>query len=161
MLNKIRKALFGKKLYHVRKFTEDQYQLIAATDTYKKANSTLEIGCNFGRLVELFGNDGKFAVGTDKYQAWGTQGQRNAILGIYELSPERVKQLPEFDIICILSVHHQLIANFGNDYAKSVISALVKKSKMGLFIEFAAISEKYGKAPNELFSNNNEKAVRE
>lgn len=160
LVKKFYKAIGYKEVYQLRKFTEDQYRLISSTDIYPKAKSTLEIGCNYGRLVELFGNDGKFAVGTDKFQAWRTRKQQSAILGIYELSPERVAQLPEFDIICMLSVHHQLVTNYGDDYARSVISALVDKSKMGFFIEFAAISEKYGKAPDELFKNNDEKAVR-
>ena len=160
LISKIYKSFGYKEIYQLRKFTEDQYSLISATDIYASAKSTLEIGCNYGRLVELFGKDGKFAVGIDRFQAWRGRKQEYAILGLYELSPERIEQLPQFDIICILSVHHQLITKFGDDYAKSVISALIEKSKKGLFIEFAALSEKYGKLPNDLFTNNDEVSVR-
>ena len=82
-----------------------------------------------------------------------------AILGVHEVDISNVHKLPSFEVVCILSVHHQWVAAKGDGYAGDLIKIIWERSKSGIFIEFAALAQKYGYSPDERFQDNDETSV--
>ncbi|MEM7300342.1 MAG: hypothetical protein AAF468_04595 [Pseudomonadota bacterium] len=148
-----------KRVYQDTRFPGDQYNLISQTDAYKSAKSTLEIGCNKGKLVQRFAADGKFSVGLDLEQYWAHANTQSAVLGVLELTLDNVEHVPEFDVVCVLSVHHQWVRYQGEEYARKLMHALQNKARIGLFVEFAALADKYGYQPGSRFVDNEEQSV--
>lgn len=149
-----------RKGYQDERFPEDQHALIRQTAEYGSARSSLEIGCNQGKLVRFFSADGLFAVGLDVEDHWAYGDNGNAILGVYPLGPAAVEKVPRFDLVCLLSVHHQWVSAGGDDQARELIAALFEKADLAMFIEFAALADKYGYSPNSRFRDNDEPSVR-
>ena len=160
LARKLKRGFRKKPIYQLTRFPQDQFDLISEHPIYKESRSSFEIGCNFGLLVKMFNDDGRFAVGIDTTDFWKGSQPQGAILGKIELSPETIDQLPEFDMVCILSVHHQIVAKLGDEETKKLIEKLLSKARKGLFIEFAALSEKFGEPKNTLFKDNDENSVR-
>ncbi len=126
------------------------------------AKSVLDVGCNAGELSRIIGNTGRFVVGVD--QNVDFKGVKkplsNACIGNVRMDQEKIKALPQFDAILLLSVHHQFIKNFGDNYAKELVVGLADKAKKVFLIEFAALNHKYSDK-DILFIDNDEKSVRE
>ena len=135
-----------KRAYQESQFPEDQFALIKATAAFQRSSNSLEVGCNMGRLVQMFSNEGKFAVGLDLAPYWAGRDNGRAILGVQKLDNESVGALPEFDLVCLLSVHHQWVASEGDQAAKNLMLSSAMKARHAFFVEFAAIASKYGYA---------------
>ena len=148
------------KGYQDNRFPEDQYQLIKNTSEYQRAKNSLEIGCSQGKLVNYFSSDGLFAVGIELKDSWKFSNNGKAVLGVFPMTFDEIDKLPEFDIICLLSVHHQWVFKYGDVHVKKMITKIFSKAKFSLFIEFAALSEKYGYGKNIKFIDNDESSVR-
>lgn len=160
-IKKLRTKVLGKKPYQLRRFPQDQYKLISSTAAYRESGNSLEVGCNYGLLVEMLRRDGKFAVGIDATDIWRKNKRIDGLLGTFQLDQQNINQLPTFDIISILSVHHQIIAAHGDNYAQQILTSLLSKATNGLFIEFSALSEKYGSEKNSLFIDNDQESVKQ
>ena len=148
-----------KKTYQESRFPQEQYNLISATQEYTESKNILEIGCNKGLLINMFEGDGKFTVGLDISAHWQYHDAGRSALGVYSVDEVNAAQLPVFDTICLLSVHHQWVAARGNEIAKVIINEISKKASQSLFVEFAAIASKYAYDPNEYFIDNDEVSV--
>ena len=126
-----------------------------------KARSVLDIGCNAGMITRLAGEEGLFSVGVDKNV--DLQGVvdplGNACIGNVEMSHDMVDKLPKFDAILLLSVHHQLIAGYGDEWTQNFVSNLANKADMFFVIEFAALNKKYLATENSLFTDNDAVSV--
>jgi hypothetical protein len=99
-------------------------------------------------------------VGLDISQHWISR-EHSSALGVCPVNDRTAKSLPRFDLIALLSVHHQWISRFGDSYARELVLYLISRSRIGLIIEFAALSEKYGAPPNSMFSDNCEASVKD
>jgi len=147
--------------YQVNRFTDNKFDLILSKIDTNQINNVLDIGCNYGQISNRFSKIGKFCVGIDSLPCFSTDayGENGPALGVISLNPRNIELIPSFDLILLLSVHHQWIKQYGDDYAKKLVEKIISKTKKYFIIEFAAISEKYGhKSP--LFTDNNEESVR-
>jgi hypothetical protein len=69
---------------------------------------------------------------------------KRPIMGYYPIDLQSIVKVQEFDIILLLSVHHQWVRDQSEAYAQELISNIIAKAKRYMFIEFASIHEKYG-----------------
>ncbi len=148
-----------KESYQDKRFPEDQYSLIKQHESYGTLKNSLEIGCNKGKLVQLLANDGLFSVGLDLSPHWEMSNTGKAVLGAFPLTDSNTNNLPSFDSVLLLSVHHQWVLSFGDDVALKMIGGLFAKASKVMFIEFAAIADKYGYDRNSRFKENDEASV--
>ena len=150
----------GGRGYQDSRFPEDQYDLIVQTDEFKRGKNLLEVGCNQGKLVKFFADDGLFAVGIDMKDRWSGMKADDAIIGRYTVNLENISRIPEFNLICILSVHHQWVFASGDNLAQQTVGAIFEKPSIAVFIEFAALAEKYGYRAGQFFIDNDGPSVR-
>ena len=150
----------GHHGYQDSRFPEDQYDLIVHTDEFKQGGNLLEVGCNQGKLVKFFADDGLYAVGIDMMDRWSGIKANDAIIGRYTVNLENISRIPVFDLICILSVHHQWVFASGDALAQQTVGAIFEKSSIAMFIEFSALAEKYGYRADQFFIDNDEPSVR-
>ena len=139
--------------YQDTRFPTDQYELISQTTEFSEGKSFVEIGCNAGLLTEMVSKTGRFAVGIDVRQYWQYR-EYTAGLTVYPITLETVKAIPDFDLVALLSVHHQWVAKQGEAAAINIMKEIFNKARLGVFVEFAALSAKYGAPPNSLFIDN-------
>lgn len=149
----------ARRAYQDSRFPEDQYRLISATGVYSGAKSSLEVGCNKGRLVKMFARDGKFSVGLDLADYWAFEDNERAVLGTFPIDRVTCEGLPTFDILLVLSVHHQWVKTDGDASALGTLQGLFSKAGAAMFIEFAAVADKYGYKPGDRFQDNDEASV--
>lgn len=118
----------------------------------------LDVGCNSGEVSRLL-SQSYFVVGID--QKLDFRGVRKPLVGVplgeVRLTKEVIGQLPIFDAAVVLSVHHQWIAESGLSHAKELLSSLFDKVARIMFLEFAALSSKYG--GDQGFVDNHEESV--
>lgn len=154
--------------YQRDRFSKEKFDLITRHLDLHRVDNVLDVGCNEGYITAEFAKLGKFAIGIDVGAYFlhhilndleKMYEQQSAAFGVFALSNETVHKLPEFDLILLLSVHHQIINRFGNEYARRLVSELVSKSRRYFVIEFAATRQKYGfKEP--MFVDNHEDSIR-
>lgn len=84
-----------------------------------------------------------------------------ACIGEVAVDDAVIERLPLFDAILLFSVHHQWVAEHDDQYARDLLRKIAGKAKKLLFVEFAAISSKYGYAENQHFQENDERSVKE
>lgn len=141
----------------------DKTALILPEIDRLSCKSVLDIGCNAGAVTRLLGRN-VFAVGID--QNIDLRGYehplKGACLGEVQISEHNVKKIPEFDAVCLLSVHHQWHFYKGDGAAEEMVKAISKIACKVLFVEFAAINSKYTDNPGiKKFEDNNEDSIRE
>ena len=158
------KRFFGREgtnAFQLERETKIKYDLILQEMISVNAKSVLDVGCNAGEITRLAGQDGFFSVGLDQRLDFrGVESPLNkACLGQMEMNSELIDNLPNFDIVLLLSVHHQLIEKWGDGQTKDFVKRLALKANKGLIIEFAALNSKYGKEYGYLFDDNSENEV--
>ena len=163
------KGKFRKnKAWQYQRHIEDKFNLIKPILDEQEVNSVLDVGCNAGQITRLAGDNDFFAVGVeqsleniDLKRVGFEQALDNACIGNIELDLKKIEKLPLFDAILLLSVHHQLVSNFGENWAKKFVSKLFRKSNKVLIMEFAALNRKYGYEKQEdlTFKNNDESSI--
>lgn len=152
----------NNKAWQLQRDTKAKAEIILPVLDEYEIKSVLDIGCNAGELTRIIGNTGRFAVGIDQNVDFTgvKQPLSNACIGNIRLDQEKIKALPQFDAVLLLSVHHQFIKNFGDSHAKQLVSGMADKAKKLFLIEFAALNHKYSD-DDHLFIDNDEKSVLE
>lgn len=155
--------------YQRESFPSEKFQMIVDNIDCSAVSNVLDVGCNEGYITAEFAKMGKFCVGVDNGPAYLNQVLTNvndsfktstAAYGVFALTDTNVNLIPSFDLILLLSVHHQLVNRFGDDYAKTVVKGLIEKSNRYFVIEFAATRSKYGYS-DERFKDNDGSSVRQ
>jgi SAM-dependent methyltransferase len=154
--------------YQRDRFSKEKFDLIASRLDMQRVGNVLDVGCNEGYITAEFAKRGKFAVGIDVGAYFlnhvlndleNIHERHSAAFGVFPLSLETVQRLPEFDLVLLLSVHHQLINRFGDEHARRLVRGLAERARRYFVIEFAATQQKYGfKEP--MFIDNDEASVR-
>lgn len=99
-------------------------------------HNILDIGCAEGLFTSHLANAGLFAIGIDKTTPRLSAAQRSAEFdeGIgfveYEISPDTIHKLPEFDIVLLLTVYHHWWRDYGYGWedAEKMLQMLVANS---------------------------------
>jgi SAM-dependent methyltransferase len=138
--------------YQRTRFSLDKFALIARNIDIAKVGSVLDVGCNEGYITAEFAKLGKFCVGIDAgpyflnhvlrdiNQVFGSQ---SAAYGVFPIQEANIASIPRFDLILLLSVHHQLTYHHGDAYTRRVVKQLIETARQYLVIEFAATAAKY------------------
>lgn len=123
-----------------------------------ECRSVLDIGCNAGEVSRKVSKD-RFVVGLDG--ALDTRGFERPFegvaLGQVRVSMKVLETTPVFDAVMLLSVHHQWYASMSAIEADNLFSAVLNRAAKIVFIEFAAINDKYG--GNQGFIDNHADSV--
>ena len=154
--------------YQRTRFPIEKYNLITSQLNLSEIENVLDVGCNEGYIASEFAKQGKFCVAIDAgpyflshilNELEDIYGQQNPAFGVFPLTQENITTIPEFDLILLLSVHHQLINIYGNDYTESLVRQLINKSQRYFVIEFAATAKKYG-FTDPKFDDDDEESVK-
>lgn len=147
--------------YQSHRAPNTKFDLILGAIDPTHLNSVLDVGCNEGELTKRFFDRGLFAVGIDMQpHFWSpTSAQpEGPAFAVWPLSQERAEKLPTFDLVLLLSVHHQWVKIWGDEDARRLVQTLGERSRRYFVVEFAAIAGKYGaNAPD--FRDNDEDSI--
>jgi len=135
-----------------------------ATFLDSEAKTAIDIGCNEGALAIALAKCGLQVVGIEK----DARAREIAILLAHQirmdvlfedrqLTVDDLEAMEDVDVALLLSVHHQLVANFGLEYANSFLRALARRTRVQLFFQPACILRKYKKPMP--FENNDVLAI--
>ena len=128
-----------------RKNSEIKADLIEPELHRLKCFSVLDVGCNAGAVSRRVSH-ARFVVGLDgNLDTSGFDNPFDGVaLGQVRIDLPFLETIPAFDAVLLLSVHHQWYAKMPHKDADSLFAALINKAKKAVFVEFAAINEKYG-----------------
>jgi SAM-dependent methyltransferase len=143
------RSLLGIKTaheYQERRFPQEKFNLLYNSISDPQTCKTLlDIGCNAGKITSIFADKGFFAVGVDiNPRIIDYEENKRPIMGYYPIDLQSVSKVHHFDIVLLLSVHHQWVRDQSEAYAQELIASIIGKAKRYMFIEFASILEKYG-----------------
>lgn len=175
-----RSVLFPYKLtpfyshpaYQVRKIeqTENRWRMIKP-NLSDSDGSVLDIGCNAGFLTAKAADHGLTAIGVDRYtdefqrakdHAYDLSRNKSGI-GIIDLmvTPENVDQLPECDVVFLLSVYHYWYREYGPKKANEMLRSLDGFEK--LFFESTSLQRRYTRPDSDVtppgFDDSNEESI--
>ena len=112
--------------------------------------SYLDIGSQIGYFVFNFNNSGFFATGIEMNPYSSDYASCLSILNNTKninfinstINPYTVKNLPDYDVISMLSVFHHLVHFQGKNAAEDILNNLVLKCKKTFFFETGEFEEK-------------------
>lgn len=163
MLGSVGKLLLGKKRhreYQELRFPADKFALLQQNMPTRGSRSLLDIGCNAGVITQAFAEQGFFAVGIDiNPKKIDFPSGHMPVTGYYPVTDASLAAVPTFDVILLLSVHHQWVKEHGDAYAQRVLAGIVAKAHHCVFVEFASINQKYGYDPPR-FDQTDERDIR-
>src|SRR5690606_5534780 len=144
MLSKIKRLLKGApKEYQERRYPREKFKLLTSVINLDAVKNLLDIGCNAGVITNLFSEKGIFSVGVDVLpRRIDYETDQIPVIGYFKVNNENVSSLPNFDMILLLSVHHQWVKQLGDDGAQRLIAEIIMKANKYFFIEFASINSK-------------------
>jgi SAM-dependent methyltransferase len=119
-------------------FSIPRYQSNKRADTQKRwtmlqkhiddeDQNLLDLGCADGQLTTNFHDIGLFCVGVDRAEqmlALARSGQQYADgIGFikYDITPDSIRKLPDFDVVLLLTVYHHWVNAYGIDYAEEML----------------------------------------
>jgi len=116
------------------------------------ARTAIDLGCNEGSLSLVLARLGLATLGVEGGKV--TEGSRKTNAKMARslafktdfITPENIGHLDEADVVMLLSVHHQLVANLGENTANDLLIAIAKKAKQQFFFMPACIRKKFGPA---------------
>jgi SAM-dependent methyltransferase len=94
------------------------------------ADSLLDLGCAEGHLTAEFADRGLFSIGVERQAHVVVSARRSNAdhpnLGFlqYEVTPETIDTLPQFDVVFLLTVYHHWVNEFGWEAAESTLRSL-------------------------------------
>ena len=94
------------------------------------ANSLLDLGCAEGHFTAEFADCGLFSIGVERQAHVVASARRSnadhANLGFlqYEVTPDTIDTLPQFDVVFLLTVYHHWVNEFGWGTAESMLRSL-------------------------------------
>lgn len=112
----------------------------------------LDIGCNAGYLVQKANKAGLKAIGIESNEKWIDEKMKS-IIKHNTLTPDNIKYIRKYDVICLLSVSQQWNLNYGADIEKKMIKIAGNKANKKLFFQPASIKSKYKEQP-QIIDNN-------
>jgi len=146
-------------------YPKKKLDLILSRVNLSDVNNILDVGCNEGYISTEFTKRGKFCVAIDAGPYYlnhilndleNVYDSQNPAFGVFPLTEENVDLIPEFDLILLLSVHHQWINAHGNAYGERLVRQLIDKARRYFVIEFAATNRKYGFSEPKFIDNDEE-----
>ena len=168
-----RKGLRGVVAAARTRVTEQPYQAKAGmaerlemleTVVPRETGSLLDIGCNIGVITAHFAQRGAWSVGLDIDRSLIDKARRqyraveNCAFAVSDLTPENIGRLPVFEVVLLLSVHHNWMRSYGPDVSGEMLRTLVGRASKVLVFEAPARTMRYGRhAPN--FIDNDEASV--
>lgn len=126
------------------------------------AGSLVDIGCNQGRITTHFADKGIVSLGIDISPKLIAQARRlsrdkqNCGFMTMRLTPENVWQLPEFDVVLLLSVHHNWVAEHGPEVGAEMLRQVATKARRTLVFEGPARRGRFGPHPPDFVDNDEE-----
>lgn len=124
--------------------------------------SLLDIGCNLGRITAHFADKGIVSVGLDISpkliaRARKLSGDRpNLGFMTLRLAPDNVSQLPTFDTVLLLSVHHNWVAEHGPQVGAEMLRQVAAKARTTLVFEGPSRLGRYGQHRPDFVDNDEE-----
>lgn len=112
--------------------------------------SLLDVGCNAGLLAARAAESGLIAVGIDANRdavrsARRTFAERPRLaFMVHRLEAGDLARLPRFDVVLLLSVYHQWVAEHGNGTAERMLADVAAATRRLLLFETAGVARKYG-----------------
>ena len=105
--------------------------------------SALDIGCNNGYFALKLAERGALALGIDtsKPSIWVANrvkecaGISGAAFAHYELTPESVGAVAQYDVILNLSVFHNIAHFQGFEASREILEALIQRTRQVMFFE--------------------------
>ena len=101
--------------------------------------SYLDVGCHTGFfLFKLVNKQTGFGLGIDHgiteimtaMQIANSYNYKNINFMNFEINPNNVSSLPDFDVVIFLSIFHHLVRYYGKDNAMYILSLIAKKTKI-------------------------------
>jgi hypothetical protein len=134
------------------------YQLGAAKQKFEiirkyltqEDQTLLDIGCNFGYLVEKFAEKGINSAGYEAEKKYIDSKNKRIINKI--LTPNNVRYIKKHDVILLLSVNQQFNQAWGKEIEEKMIKTIGEKCNK-FFFQPASIKSKY-KEPPKIIDNN-------
>ncbi len=154
--------------YQRGRYSKDKFDLITSRLNLSEIRNVLDVGCNEGFISAEFAKRGKFCIGIDVGPYYlnhvlndleNIYGSQSPAFGVFPLTEENIALVPEFDLVLLLSVHHQWVNEYGNEYAGRLVGRLVDKARSYFVIEFAATAKKYGFTEPK-FDDNDEESIK-
>lgn len=126
--------------YHKRHRTDslDRWNLIEP-NLSENDNTALDIGCASGYFTNKLANNGLFSIGIDinrkrtntSRKVW--KDTENLGFMTYEINPQNIEKLPEFDVSLMLTVYHHWCKHYGREKSEYMLRELGKKSEKIFF----------------------------
>jgi SAM-dependent methyltransferase len=120
--------------YHkrIRTDSKDRWEMMSPFLSSKQ--TALDIGCASGYFTSRLADKGYFTLGIDVDEdrlesARREYGWKNGLaFSHYQITPTNISQLPEFDIIFLLTVYHHWCYHFGYENAEQMLRELGKQA---------------------------------
>jgi hypothetical protein len=136
------------KIYQ-EKAAKKKFEIIRKYLT-KEDQTLLDIGCNFGYLVEKFAERGINSMGYEAEKKYIDPKNKKVINKI--LTPSNVRYIKKYDVILLLSVNQQFNQAWGKETEEKMIKTIGEKCNK-FFFQPASIKSKYKEAPNIVDNN--------
>lgn len=112
----------------------------------------LDIGCNTGYLVKKAKQKGLKTTGIEANDKYIKENMRDLIKH-NTLTPDNIRYIRKYDIVCLLSVSHQWNLNYGIETEKKMIEIAGRKAIRKFFFQPASIRSKYKEYPKIIDNN--------
>ena len=127
----------------------DRWEHIEQVIESTGATSLVDLGCAEGYFVQKAAMRGCIALGVDADIRRLTVAQNTSVLNgvdgagfLYgRITESLVRRLPAFDIVLLLSVLHHVMYEHGIDKAKSLMSAVRDRTRLGLVFDMGQSNE--------------------